>query len=139
MKIICHNEKCPDGYYDANSFQNCFNEDLKNDDVRGCPFYMSIPSGQMDDIGPGVITVAVGHNNGGPTDYYDFKATWVCCQDIIEDREMNFSQGNILKSAFCFNVERHDGTNYRRELNKIIFFAHRELKMLSLAGCGEKL
>jgi hypothetical protein len=43
---------------------------------------------------------------------------------------MNFSQGNIFKAAFTFNVGRHDGTDYQRELKKIIFFANRELKRL---------
>ena len=67
-------------------------------------------------------------NNGGSTDYYKFKENWKECQDIIEDRELNFSQGNIFKSAFCFNVGRHSATDYVRELNKIIYFANRELE-----------
>lgn len=67
-------------------------------------------------------------NNGGSTDYYKFKENWKECQDIIEDREMNFSQGNIFKSAFCFNIGRHSATDYTRELNKIIYFANRELE-----------
>jgi hypothetical protein len=70
-------------------------------------------------------------NNGGATDYYQVKPEWKMCQDIIEDRELNFSQGNILKSAFTFNVGRHGGTTYERELNKIIYFAERELKLLN--------
>ena len=44
---------------------------------------------------------------------------------------MNYNQGNIFKSAFCFNVGRHDGTDYERELNKIVYFAERELKRIS--------
>lgn len=70
------------------------------------------------------------HNNGGDTDYYDFKSPWKECQDIIEDRKMNFSQGNIFKVGFCFNTGRHIGTNYERDLNKIIFFAKRELERI---------
>lgn len=69
-------------------------------------------------------------NDGGKTDYYQFKDNWVQAQDVIEDRNMNFSQGNIFKAAFTFNVGRHDGTDYQRELKKIIFFANRELKRL---------
>ena len=69
-------------------------------------------------------------NNGGSTDYYKFKKNWKECQDIIEDREMNFSQGNIFKSAFCFNIGRHNATDYTRELNKIIYFANRELERI---------
>lgn len=67
-------------------------------------------------------------NNGGSTDYYKFNPKWKECGDIIEARDMNYNQGNIFKSSFCFNVGRHDGTDYERELNKIIYFAERELK-----------
>ena len=70
-------------------------------------------------------------NNGGTTDYYQIDPKWKQAQDIIEARDMNFSQGNILKSAFCFNTKRHSGTSYERELNKIIWFCKRELERLS--------
>ena len=72
-------------------------------------------------------------NNGGSTDYYKFKENWKECQDIIEDRELNFSQGNIFKSAFCFNIGRHNATDYQRELNKIVYFANRELERIKNA------
>ena len=71
------------------------------------------------------------HNNGGKTDYYDLPKDAKCCQDIIEWREMNFQQGNIFKVAFTFNCGRHNGTDYRRDLNKIIYFAQRELERLT--------
>lgn len=69
-------------------------------------------------------------NNGGSTSYYKFEEDWKECQDIIEHRDMNFSQGNIFKSAFCFNIGRHTATTYKRELNKIIYFAKRELERI---------
>ncbi len=69
-------------------------------------------------------------NNGGSTDYYKFKPEWKDCQDIIEDRKMTFAQGNIFKAAFCFNIQRHDGSTPERELNKIIWFAKRLLDEL---------
>ena len=69
-------------------------------------------------------------NNGGDTDYYAVKKEWKMAQDIIEDREMNFSQGNIFKVAWTFNLGRHEATDYERELNKIIWFAQRELKRI---------
>ncbi len=75
-----------------------------------------------------------GHNNGGSTDYYKFKPEWKICQDVIEDRKMNFAQGNIFKVAFCFNKGRHDSATYERDLNKIKWFADRELKRIK----GEK-
>lgn len=69
-------------------------------------------------------------NNGGATNYYKLKPNWKMAQDIIEDRKMNFSQGNIFKAAFAFNIGRHKASSYERELNKIIYFAQRELEML---------
>lgn len=69
-------------------------------------------------------------NDGGTTDYYQILPEWKQAQDIIEARGMNFSQGNILKAAFCFNTPRHRGTDYARELRKIIWFAQRELDFL---------
>jgi hypothetical protein len=70
------------------------------------------------------------NNNGGATDYYKLKPEWKDGMDIIEDRGMNYSQGNILKVAMTFNLGRHEGTNYERELNKIKFFADRELNRI---------
>ena len=74
--------------------------------------------------------IANSANNGGTTDYYQIQPNWKQAQDIIEARDMNFSQGNILKAAFCFNTPRHSGTDYERELNKIIWFAQRELERI---------
>ncbi len=70
------------------------------------------------------------NNNGGSTDYYRIDPNWTMAQDVIEARGMNFAQGNIFKAAFTFNCGRHDGTDYTRELNKIIWFAERELERL---------
>lgn len=70
------------------------------------------------------------NNNGGSTDYYKLKPEWKDGMDIIEDRGMNYSQGNILKVAMTLNLGRHEGTNYERELNKIKFFADRELNRI---------
>jgi len=69
-------------------------------------------------------------NNGGSTDYYKLKAEWTDLQDIVEARAMNYAQGNIMKVAFCFNEGRHKGTTYERDLNKIIYFAERELERI---------
>ena len=73
-------------------------------------------------------------NNGGSTDYYKIDPSWKYLQDVIEDRDLNFSQGNILKAAFTFNVGRHEASNYERELNKIIWFAQRELSRLEASN-----
>lgn len=76
-------------------------------------------------------TTGKSENNGGVTDYYKIDPEWESAQDIIESRDMNFSQGNIFKVAFTFNVGRHKGTDYERDLNKIIYFANRELELLN--------
>lgn len=66
-------------------------------------------------------------NNGGKTDYYKLKPEWKMAQDIIEERQMNYAQGNIFKVAFTFNLGRHDAALDDRELHKIIYFAQRLL------------
>ena len=66
-------------------------------------------------------------NNGGNTSYYDIPEHAKNVQDLIEHFGMNFAQGNILKAAYCLTSNRHNGTNYERELNKIIWFCKREL------------
>lgn len=64
-------------------------------------------------------------NNGGDTDYYRIEPNWTSFQDVIEAREMSYSQGNIFKVACTFNVGRHSGTDELRDINKIIWFANR--------------
>ena len=46
-------------------------------------------------------------------------------QDLIEHREMNFAVGNIFKA--CYRLGTKDGVSAEYDLNKIIFFARREL------------
>lgn len=70
-------------------------------------------------------------NNGGATSYYDLDPEWTTAMDIVEARELNYSQGNILKVAITLNTDRHSGTTYERELNKLIYFANRELARIS--------
>ena len=71
------------------------------------------------------------NNNGGDTDYYRIKPEWKMAQDIIEDRQMNYAQGNIFKVAYCFNVGRHNATDYLRELNKAKWFLEREINRIN--------
>lgn len=71
------------------------------------------------------------NNNGGDTDYYRIKPEWKMAQDIIEDRQMNYAQGNIFKVAYCFNIGRHNATDYLRELNKCKWFLEREINRIN--------
>lgn len=50
-------------------------------------------------------------------------------QDLIEHREMNFSIGNIFKACYRMNDCAH--SDAERNLNKILWFAQRELDRTS--------
>lgn len=106
--------------FSNNKLLNDFRDHLKKSEVTN----------SVEDIAKAITEDSDCTNDGGKTDYYQLKKDWIQAQDIIEDRNMNFSQGNIFKAAFTFNVGRHDGTDYKRELKKIIFFANRELERL---------
>lgn len=69
------------------------------------------------------------NNNGGKTDYYDLPEKAISIQDLIEHREMNFSIGNIFKACYRFGKQSH--SNEIRDLNKIIYFANRQLDILN--------
>lgn len=67
-------------------------------------------------------------NNGGSTDYYKLPPRSKDLQDLIEHRRMNFAQGNIFKAMYRMNAQSH--SSKERDLNKIIWFAERELKRM---------
>ena len=49
-------------------------------------------------------------------------------QDLIEAKGMNFAMGNIFKAAYRYGNCSH--SDKKRDLNKILWFANRELKRL---------
>ena len=67
-------------------------------------------------------------NNGGSTDYYKLPNNAKDLQDLIEYKEMNFALGNIFKAVYRFGSCSHSDTI--RDLNKIVYFANREIKRL---------
>ena len=72
-------------------------------------------------------------NNGGKTDYYQLENAPFKINDFddfAEWRGLNGNQFNMGKVAWTFNVGRHSGTDYERDLNKIIHYANRELLRL---------
>ena len=83
-------------------------------------------------IEPESIPLDTTINNGGNTDYYAVPEASETLNDLIEHKKMNFAQGNIFKSAYCLSDGRHKGTTPERELNKIIYYAERELKRIKL-------
>jgi len=68
-------------------------------------------------------------NNGGSTDYYKLPSKAVDLQDLIEAKEMSFALGNIFKAVYRLGSQTHSSSE--RDLNKIIYFAERELKRLN--------
>ena len=73
-------------------------------------------------------------NNGGSTDYYQLPATAKEMQDLIEFRNMNFAQGNMFKALYRSNADSNSHSSYERDLNKIIWYAQRELARLQTQG-----
>ncbi|MGL5050675.1 MAG: hypothetical protein ACRC6E_08645, partial [Fusobacteriaceae bacterium] len=67
-------------------------------------------------------------NNGGSTDYYSVPMNAKDLQDLIEYKEMNFSIGNIFKA--CYRMGACGHSDRVRDLNKIVWFAQRELARL---------
>lgn len=58
-------------------------------------------------------------------------------QDLIEYREMNFSIGNIFKA--CYRLGHKSNVSKEYDLNKIIYFAQRELQRVqSLNGTNKQ-
>ena len=66
--------------------------------------------------------------NGSNANYYKLPEGAKELQDLIEYRNMNFSVGNIFKA--CFRLSQKDGVDDVYDLEKIIFFANRELRRL---------
>ena len=67
-------------------------------------------------------------NNGGSTDYYKLPKKAKDLQDLIEYKGMNFAQGNMFKAMYRMNEDNH--SSKVRDLNKVIWFAEREIKRL---------
>ena len=67
-------------------------------------------------------------NNGGSTDYYKLPSSATDLQDLIEFKNMNFAQGNIFKAIYRLNDTHHSDTI--RDLNKVVWFAQREIQRL---------
>ena len=67
-------------------------------------------------------------NGGANTSYYQLDPSWKEVQDIIEAKQYNYAEGNILKVAFTLNSGRHSGTSRARDLRKLIYFTNRLLQ-----------
>lgn len=73
-------------------------------------------------------------NNGGSTNYYQLPPNAKEMQDLIEYRQMNFSQGNMFKAMYRANAPDNTHSSYERDLHKIIWYAERELNRIQNKG-----
>lgn len=64
-------------------------------------------------------------SDGWSTSYYELPEGAKELQDLIEHKNMNFAVANIFKAAYRLGDK--EGTSPEYDLNKIIFFAEREL------------
>jgi len=67
-------------------------------------------------------------SNGLSASYYVLPIGATQIQDLIEHKEMNFSQGNILKAIYRLGSKSNIDAKY--DLEKIVYFAERELKRI---------
>lgn len=65
---------------------------------------------------------------GWSSDYYQLPPGAKEMQDLIEYRDMNFAMANIFKA--CYRYGHKANTSKEYDLNKIIWYAQRELKRL---------
>lgn len=93
-----------------------------------------MPKKQGLDLTAGIFRVGVDESgsairsDGGATDYYRLPNDAEQLQDLIEHKDMSFSTANIFKA--CYRLGQKYGTSKRTDLNKIIWFANRELALL---------
>ena len=66
---------------------------------------------------------------GGSSDYYKIPVGATDLLDLIEAKNMSFGLGNIFKA--CYRLGEKSGTTRKYDLEKIIFFAQRELDRVS--------
>lgn len=69
-------------------------------------------------------------SDGGSSNYYAIPANAKDLQDLIEFKRMEFGLANIFKAVYRFGEK--SGTDKRYDMNKIIWFAQRELKRLDV-------
>ena len=65
---------------------------------------------------------------GGSSDYYKLPPNSTDVMDLIEHKNMSFAIGNIFKA--CYRIGDKPGTSRKYDLEKIIYFAQRELDRL---------
>lgn len=67
-------------------------------------------------------------NNGGTTDYYAVPPKAETLNDLIDHKNMAWNVANIFKAAYRLGEKETASALY--DLNKIIYYAQREIKKL---------
>ena len=115
---VCKSGMCDNCYFEGSLGSKCY--------------YMKCGSQTRRDgnevIYKQVSDNALEKNNGGSTDYYKLPAGVTELQDLIEYKDMGFGIGNIFKS--CYRLGNCEHSDKVRDLNKIIWFARRELNRI---------
>ena len=70
-------------------------------------------------------------SDGGKNSFYEIPNTVNDVDDLCEYLELNFAQGNILKSLWINKGQRHKGTNELREAKKRVHYSQRELNRIN--------
>lgn len=73
----------------------------------------------------------VSTSGGWSSDYYVLPEGAYELGDLIEHKNMNFNVGNIFKA--CYRLGNKGGTTVMYDLDKIKFFAEREIKRVAKA------
>tara|TARA_R100000781_G_scaffold15532_3_gene12860 strand:+ start:6516 stop:6752 length:237 start_codon:yes stop_codon:yes gene_type:complete len=70
-------------------------------------------------------------SDGLATSYYELPEQAYELMDLIEYKNMNFSRGNIFKA--CYRLGEKQGSDALYDLNKIIWFAEREIDRIVMS------
>lgn len=74
-------------------------------------------------------------NNGGTTDYYAVPVNSSTLNDLIDHVDMSWNLANIFKA--CYRFGRKSKTDKLYDLNKIIYYANREIKKVNSRHSGD--
>ena len=92
------------------------------------PFPKQIPNGSVEPTPTPLSEKGLTVSDGGSTSYYALPDGATDLQDLIEYKSMNFSIGNMFKAIY--RLGEKSGNSLAYDLNKIIWYANRELQRL---------
>lgn len=125
----CHYDRVTQSVFDGDSFQVEAIEDPEDNykSLFQTEAWKSYQSEGLDKPTEIAATEDESINNGGPTQYYDLPKDVKDIQDVIELKKMDWNIANIFKACYRMGSQNHSSTE--RDLNKIIYFAKRQLEI----------